>query len=108
LVIFNAMNLFKISMRVATGHIADLTPLTELKQTAEGLLEEIDDPDMQDLLYEIIESCDQGSSKAYLLMEDLQELEDELAVEGHGVPHTDYDIYDAYDNRAASNKSWLT
>jgi ribosomal protein RSM22 (predicted rRNA methylase) len=84
------MNLFKIAIRVATGHIADLTPLSELKQIAEGMLDDINDPDMQDLLKEIIESCDQGSSKAYLLMEDLNELEDELSVEGHGVPHSDY------------------
>ena len=86
------MNLFKISVRVAAGHTADLTPLAELKQIAEGMLEDVTDPDMQELLLEIIESCDEGSSKAYLLMEDLQELEDELTLEGHGVPHTDYDI----------------
>jgi hypothetical protein len=90
------MNLFRISVRVATGHIADLTPLSELKQIAEGMLNDVNDSDMQDLLQEIIESCNEGSSKAYLLMEDLNELEDELSVEGHGVPHSDYDFTSMY------------
>ena len=97
------MDLFKISVRVAAGFTASLTPLTDLQQIAEGMLEDVDDPDMKDLLNEIIESCKMKDSKAYLLMEDLAEIENELSAEGHGVPHTQFDI-SLYDERAASVK----
>lgn len=93
------MNLFKIAIRVATGHTADLTPLNDLKQIAENMLEDVNDPDMQDLLNEIIDSCNQKNPKAYLLMEDLQEMEDELAAEGQGVRNWDMIVEDL---RAAS------
>jgi hypothetical protein len=42
------------------------------------MLEGTKDPDMIDLLQDIIESCEAGSPRAYLLMDDLAEMQDEM------------------------------
>jgi hypothetical protein len=87
------MDLLKIAIRVAAGHISDhlatLPPLQELKETVEEMLAATKDPDMIDLLQDIINSCETGSPRAYLLMEDLAEMQDEIAIEGKGVPNWD-------------------
>lgn len=99
------MNLIKITARVASKYIiAKLPPLQELKDTAIEMLEDVTDSDMRDLLQDIIESCEAGSSKAYLLVEDLSEMQDELAIEGRGVPHWDLVVEDL---RSASTMTFV-
>ena len=76
------MNLIKIAARIANSYsIASLPPLSELKGTVEEIMAGATDPDMIELLQDIIDSCEAGSSRAYLLMEDLVEMQDELNVE---------------------------
>ena len=68
------IDLNKIAARIAAHLTASLIPLTELKQTVKSMYEDVSDPDMKDLLSEIIEFCDENNPKAYLLMEDLKEM----------------------------------
>jgi hypothetical protein len=66
------MDIVRIASRVA-----ELMPLSELKRQAEALRAETTDKELADVLDEVIEKCNQNSSKAYLLMQDFVEIAEE-------------------------------